>query len=77
MTRYKVYVTAAAFKETKQLPAYVRHRVMRAIGALAEDPRPPRRQALHHTELPLELRRIRLARWRLSPSSRNLMRSST
>lgn len=39
--------------------------VSRAIGALSGEPRPARSEELLQTDLPLELRRIRLAWWRI------------
>ncbi len=40
MSRYKVFVTPRALKETKDLPGHMRQRVKRAVRALADDPRP-------------------------------------
>jgi mRNA interferase RelE/StbE len=65
LTAYRVFVTPQALRETKQLPGYVRQRVVRAISALAEEPRPPRSEPLRQADVPTELRRIRLARWRI------------
>ena len=64
MSRYKVYVKPQAFREIKALPGNIRHRVRRAIGALADDPRPARSKALE-TEFDRELWRLRLDRWRI------------
>ena len=65
MTGYRVFVTPTALKETRRLPGHMRQRVIRAIDVLADEPRPARSQALLQTDLPLALRRIRLARWRI------------
>lgn len=65
MTRYRVYITPTARQEARALPGYVRQRVVRSIGALADQPRPTDSSELHQTELPVELRRIRLLRWRI------------
>ena len=40
MSRYKVYATPRALKETKDLPGHMRQRVKRAVRALADNPRP-------------------------------------
>ena len=64
MSRYKVYITPQAFKETKALPGNIRQRVRRAIGELADDPRPSVSKALV-TEFDRELWRLRLDRWRI------------
>ena len=65
MTRYKVYVTPAAWKEIKGLPGTMRQRVRQAIDALARNPRPAKSKALKGTELDTEVRRLRLDRWRI------------
>ena len=65
MSRYRVYVTPAAWKEIKNLPGQVRQRVRKAVGALAENPRPPKSKALDVPGLQSEVRRLRLDRWRL------------
>ena len=65
MTPYRVYITPGALKETKGLPGHVRQRVIRTISTLSEEPRPSHSHELHQTALPVELRRIRLLRWRI------------
>ena len=65
MSRDKVYVTPAAWKEIKNLPGQMRQRVRKAIGALAENPRPAKSKALEGTGLRSEVRRFRLDRWRI------------
>lgn len=64
MSRYKVYITPQTFKEIKGLPGNIRQRVRRAIGELANDPRPSEGKALS-TEFDRELWRLRLDRWRI------------
>lgn len=53
----------------KQLPGHVRHQIKLAIASLANDPRPAQTQPLDVTgiDVPegIELRRLRLDRWRL------------
>jgi mRNA interferase RelE/StbE len=65
VSRYKVYVTPAAWKEIKNLPGKMRQRLRKAIGALAENQRPPKSKALAVPELLSEIRRLRLDRWRI------------
>lgn len=65
MSRYTVYVTPAAWKEIKGLPGRVRRRVRKAVGALAENPRPAKSKALELSGLRAEIRRLRLERWRI------------
>jgi mRNA interferase RelE/StbE len=63
--RYTVYVTPQAWKEIRNLPGNVRQRVRRAVGGLAEEPRPPRSKRLDVPDVENEVRRIRLERWRI------------
>jgi mRNA interferase RelE/StbE len=65
VSRYNVYVTPAAWKEIKNLPSPMRQRVRKAVGALAEKPRPPKSKALAVPGLQSEVRRLRLDRWRI------------
>ncbi len=62
---YKVFVTPAAWKEIKDLPGQVRRRARKAVDDLADDPRPAKSKALELPELPWEVRRLRLDRWRI------------
>jgi len=41
VSRYTVYVTPDAFQEIKNLPGNIKQRIRRAIGELADNPRPP------------------------------------
>ena len=65
MSRYQVFVTPAAWKEIKNLPGRIRRRVRKAIDGFADDPRPPKSQALDVRSLACEARRLRLDRWRV------------
>ncbi len=65
MSRYKVYVTPAAWKEIKNLPGQMRQRVRKAVDILAEKPRPAKSKALEVPGLQSEIRRLRLDRWRV------------
>jgi mRNA interferase RelE/StbE len=79
VSQYTVYVTPGAPAEIRQLPGNMRQRVRRAISALAEQPRPsastalimPTSQAASEERVQaevseaLELRRLRLDRWRI------------
>jgi mRNA interferase RelE/StbE len=64
VSRYKVYITPRAFKEIKALPGNIRQRARRAVGELADDPRPSQSKVLT-TEFDQELCRLRLDRWRI------------
>jgi mRNA interferase RelE/StbE len=65
VSRYVVYVTPAAWNDITSLAARFRHRVRDAVEAFAENPRPPKSKVLTIRELPLEVRRLRLERWRI------------
>jgi len=65
VTHYQLFVTPAAWKEVKSLPGQVRQRVRKAVAALAANPRPPKSKALTVTGLQVEVRRLRLDRWRI------------
>jgi mRNA interferase RelE/StbE len=62
---YTVYITPSAWKEIKELPAYVRQRARRAIDGMAKNPRPPRSKSLEVRGLLCEVRPFRLDRWRV------------
>lgn len=68
-SRYDLLIEPAAHAERKRLPGHVRQRVRRTIADLANDPRPATSEALDMTGLDvpsdLEIRRIRLDRWRI------------
>ena len=63
--RYKVYVVPSAWKESKQLPGFVRQRVKKAIEALAENPQPPKSRELSQSHVKREVRRLRIENWRI------------
>ncbi len=66
--KYKVYVLPQAWKDIKRLPGNVRQQVKRAIDGLGNDPRPPRSIKLDTSGVPeidVELRRLRIERWRI------------
>jgi mRNA interferase RelE/StbE len=65
VSNVKVYVTPAAWKEIKSLPGRMRQRMRKAVDALAENPRPAKSKALEVPDLPCEIRRLRMDRWRL------------
>ncbi len=65
MSRYTVWITPPAWRETQNLPGHIRQRVRRAIDALADDPRPSGGKALHLPDLECEVRRLRLDKWRI------------
>jgi mRNA interferase RelE/StbE len=65
VSAYKVYVTSAGWKEIKNLPGRIRQRVRKAVDALADEPRPPKSKALELPGSEMEIRRLRLERWRI------------
>jgi mRNA interferase RelE/StbE len=65
MGRYRVYVRPQAWKESKSLPGNVRQRIRRAFDDLAREPRLARTKALETKKTTLEVRRLRLADWRI------------
>jgi mRNA interferase RelE/StbE len=65
MSRYTVYITPQAWRETRDLPGHVRQRIRQAIRDLADSPRPAHGKRLDAPELGCELWRIRLDKWRI------------
>jgi hypothetical protein len=51
MSRYTVYVVPRAWREMKDLPGKVRHRVKQPVDRLADDPRPARSRQLDAPDL--------------------------
>lgn len=66
---YDLFVESEVHTARDELPGNVRQRVRRAIGALAATPRPPESVSMDTAGLELrsdvELRRIRMERWRI------------
>ncbi len=65
MSRYSVYVLPDAWQELKDLPGSVRQRIRQAIDGLEDEPRPAQSKELEIPELSVELRRLRMERWRI------------
>lgn len=65
MSAYTVFVSRDAWSEINALPGNVRQRARKAIDSLAENPRPAASKALDLAEPGVELRRLRLDRWRI------------
>lgn len=65
MSELTIYVTPEAKKEIKKLPGNIRQRVRRAVAGLAKNPRPTKSKVLDLPDLPCEVRRIRMDRWRV------------
>jgi mRNA interferase RelE/StbE len=63
VSRYKVYTTPRALKETQDLPGHMR--VKRAVKALADNPRPSDSKDLDVPDLGHEIRRLKLDKWRV------------
>ncbi len=62
---YEVWVPPDVWHEVRHLPGHMRQRVKRAIDDLKNDPRPLRGKRLEWSETDVELRRLRLDRWRV------------
>jgi mRNA interferase RelE/StbE len=54
-----------AWDELKRLPGNVRRQLTKAIDSLENDPRPPESQQLKLNDDPREVRRLRVAGWRV------------
>jgi len=65
VSNYTVYITPACFKEIKSLPGHIRQRVRRAISKLGDNPRPSQSKVLIVPDIEIELRRLRLDKWRV------------
>ena len=65
MSHYTIYVIPDAWDAIRNLPGHVRQRVRRAIGALADDPRPHQSKELNVSGFERELRRLRFGHWRV------------
>ena len=65
MSAYTVFVSRDAWSEIKALPGNIRQRTRKAIDSLAENQRPAASKALDLAEPGVELRRLRLDRWRI------------
>ena len=71
MASYRVEVSRQARTEIRQLPGNMRQRVIRALRALEQEPRPHNSRALDaakagvEPESGVELLRIRMASWRI------------
>lgn len=64
---YRLWVEDEAKAEVKRLPGHMRQRMRRAIRDLADEPRPHNSREMSRPEgvtLDVELRRLRLERWR-------------
>lgn len=63
---YRVWIKDEAKAEATALPGHVKQRVRHAILQLGEDPRPPASLAMRAAaNAALEVRRLRLDRWRI------------
>ena len=63
---YELWIRDEARNEIGRLPGHMRQRVRRAVQNLASEPRPPQSRPMKASAgLDVEVRRIRLERWRL------------
>ncbi len=65
VSAYRLWVPPPVLHLLKRLPGHVRQRVRRAIGQLADDPRPSGSKALDVRDPAYDLRRLRLDTWRI------------
>jgi mRNA interferase RelE/StbE len=69
VSRYALFLDPEVHRARRDLPGAVRQRLRQAFDDLALEPRPPRTQPLDVTDLEvpagIELRRLRLERWRV------------
>jgi mRNA-degrading endonuclease RelE of RelBE toxin-antitoxin system len=63
--QYTIYIRPAVMDEIRDLPGNMRQRVRATIGDLANTARPAQSKALSLSEVTIEVRRIRIERWRI------------
>ena len=64
--RYQLWIRDEAKAEIRGLPGHVRQRIRRAVQSLGSEPRPHYSRKLRAPEgIELEIRRLRLERWRV------------
>ena len=63
---YQLWIENRAQVEIRRLPGHVRQRVRQAVQSLSDEPRPHNSRTLKVLEgIELEIRRLRLDRWRV------------
>ena len=71
MASYQVEVDSRARKEIRQLPGHIRAQVLRVLRMMEQEPRLPHSRPLDllrtgiHLDPGVELRRLRIASWRI------------
>jgi mRNA-degrading endonuclease RelE of RelBE toxin-antitoxin system len=66
LMRYQVWINDEAKTEIIRLPGHIRQRIRRAIQDLGDEPRPHYSHQMRAPEgVTLEVRRLRLERWRV------------
>lgn len=64
--RYQLWIEDEVKTEIKRLPGHIRQRIRQAVQSLADDPRPHYSREMRPPEgIGLEVRRLRLERWRV------------
>jgi mRNA interferase RelE/StbE len=64
--RYQLWIEDEAKAEIKRLPGHMRQRIRRAVRGLGDEPRPRYSRKLRPPAgIELEVRRLRLERWRV------------
>jgi mRNA interferase RelE/StbE len=62
---YSIYVVPQAWDEIKDLPGHIKSQVRQQVSSLASTPRPASSKQLNLPNVPYELRRVRIDRWRV------------
>jgi len=65
MASFKLSIQNEAKAEIRALPGHLRQRASRAVQALAGEPRPPASRVLDVEGAAIEVRRLRIERWRV------------
>jgi len=65
MASFRLFVQNEAKAEIRALPGHMRQRASRAVRALAGEPRPPASRVLDVQGVAIEVRRLRIDRWRV------------
>ena len=58
-------LSPSAYAELEKLPGNLRRQMIKTIDQLSTNPRPPNSKPLKLEEIPQEIRRVRLGKWRI------------
>jgi mRNA interferase RelE/StbE len=62
---YKLWIDPPALRQAKESPGHMRQRIRRAIDDLRDDPHPQASRVLRTPNVSVEIRRLKLDRWRI------------